>query len=170
MRISLCSQFAAHVLSICAGSDLVFVEPADVSLEDERLGCASSARCPLFSFLFFFRGRGVLPRRSRRETWRNACAAKLRTPWPSDPAGQVGRSAGGTRGGDAAHTSDRRILQLLSREGEHLPTLNDRVLWRPFSTMASVASASTSTRSWTQIGRNRIWPIELWPKLKFSVV
>ena len=103
LRISLCSQWAAHVFSICGDSGLVYVEPADVSLE-ERLGCESSARCPLF--LFFPQARirswcpgifqltaccrvrscGVVPGRSYREARRDACAAKLRAAWPSDPA------------------------------------------------------------------------------------
>ena len=92
------------MLCICGGSGLVYVEPADVSLE-LRLGCESSARCPLFSAgqnlelvswglstnrllqsCAFFRSCGVVPGRSWREAQRDACASKLRTPWPSDPA------------------------------------------------------------------------------------
>ena len=42
-----CLQWVERVLSICGGSCLVYVEPADISLEG-RLGCESSSRCPLF--------------------------------------------------------------------------------------------------------------------------
>ena len=98
------------MLSICGGGGLVCVQPADVSLE-VRLGGESFASCPIFCFFrrpksrvgilgsstdrllqscAFFRSSGVVPGRSRREARGNACAAMLRTPWPSDPA-QAGR-------------------------------------------------------------------------------
>ena len=47
-RISLWSQFAAHVHSICGVGGLVNVHLAEFSLQG-RLGCGSRARCLLFS-------------------------------------------------------------------------------------------------------------------------
>ena len=42
------SQFAALVASICVDGGLLHAELADVSLEEGRLGCESSALCSLF--------------------------------------------------------------------------------------------------------------------------
>ena len=91
------SLFAAHVSSICGDSSLVYVEPADVSLEG-RLGRESSARYPLFhvftsgSFQMaascgaFLISQLLCCHKGSTERRRNVYAAQLWDPWPSEPA------------------------------------------------------------------------------------
>ena len=96
-RTSPWSQFAALVSSICGDSSLVYVEPADVSLEG-RLGRESSARYPLFhvftsaSFQMaascgaFLISQLLCCHKGSTERRRNVHAAQLRDPWKSIPA------------------------------------------------------------------------------------